>query len=70
VLLGGDPGSDNFIKYDGVVMLEVALLEAWAQDPYYVEVIVPDEQKFFQGKKIVMGLGELFGWVEGGKAVV
>ena len=47
-------------------MLEVALLEAWTQDPYYVEVIVPDEQKFFQGKKIVMGLGELFGWVEGG----
>jgi hypothetical protein len=55
------------------VVLEVASLEAWAQavqDPYYVEVIVPDEQKFFQGKKIVMGLGELFRWVEGGKEVV
>lgn len=39
-------------------------------DPYYIKVIVPDEQKFFQGKKIVMGLSELFGWVEGGKAVV
>lgn len=54
-------------------MLEVAPLEAWAQavqDPYYVEVIVPDEQKFFQSKKIVMGLDELSGWVEGGKAVV
>lgn len=53
-------------------MLEVASLEAWAQavqDPYYVEVIVPDGQKFFQSKKIVMGLDELSGWVEEGKAV-
>jgi len=53
-------------------MLEAASLEAWAQavqDPYHVEVIVPDEQKFFQGTKIVMGLGGIFGW-EGGKAVV
>lgn len=66
MLLGGDPGSDNFIKYDGV-MLEVALLEAWAQDPYYVEVIVLDEQKFFQVKKIVMGLGELFVCWGGGR---
>jgi hypothetical protein len=54
-------------------MLEVASLEAWAQavqDPYYVEVIVSDEQKFFQSKKVVVGLGELSVWVDGGKAVV
>ena len=30
-------------------------------------MILPDEQKFFQGKKIVMRLGKLFGWVEGGR---
>jgi hypothetical protein len=52
------------------VVLEVASLEAWAQavqGPYYVEVIVLDEQKFFQGKKIAIGLGGLFGWMEGGR---
>ena len=38
--------------------------------PFYVEVIVPDEQKFFQGKKIVMRLGKLFGWRGEGSCVI
>ena len=51
-------------------MLEVGIAEdvgAGGPGPLYVEVILPDEQKFFQGKKIVMRLGKLFGWVEGGR---
>ena len=51
-------------------MLEVGIagdVGAGGPGPFYVEVIVPDEQKFFQGKKIVMRLGKLFGWVEGGR---
>ncbi|OCK83541.1 hypothetical protein K432DRAFT_401918 [Lepidopterella palustris CBS 459.81] len=71
--LGLDPSSDSIIKYDGVVQLQVESIEAWGkavQDPYYMDVIVPDEQRFLQRKKIVMGIGELFGWVEGGKSLV
>jgi hypothetical protein len=57
-----------------MVQLQVRSLEAWAEastDEYYTEVIVPDEQKFFVGKKVVMGLvAEVFAGVEGGEALV
>ncbi|KAF2499722.1 hypothetical protein BU16DRAFT_579223 [Lophium mytilinum] len=67
------PG-ENTIQYDGILQLQVPSLEAWAEavkDPFYTDVIVPDEQRFFVGKKMVIGVAaEIFVGMEGGKPLI
>ncbi|KAF2810346.1 uncharacterized protein BDZ99DRAFT_520417 [Mytilinidion resinicola] len=63
--------AESAVQYDGIVQLQVSSLEAWAEavkDPFYTDVIVPGEQHFFTGKKIVLGVvAEVFVGVEWGE---
>ncbi|KAI9833613.1 MAG: hypothetical protein M1819_003566 [Sarea resinae] len=66
-------GGVPILPYDGILELELASYQTWAdmlQDPYYTDVVVHDERKFFDATKIVMGLGFGVVGVEGGRAVV
>lgn len=60
-------------KCDGILELELPSFEVWAdmmKDPYYAEVVVHDERKFFDAKQIVMGVGKSVVPVENGKATM
>ncbi|OQU99376.1 EthD domain-containing protein [Cladophialophora immunda] len=64
---------NNPLGYDGIVQLEIPSLETWGKissDKYYQEVIVPDEQKFFQSAKMVILTGQNYSVVEGGQYVL
>ncbi|OAG35263.1 hypothetical protein AYO21_10534 [Fonsecaea monophora] len=65
--------SNNPLGYDGVVQLQIPSLETWAKissDKYYQDVVVPDEQRFFQAAKMVILTGKNYSVVEGGQYVL
>ncbi|KIW45778.1 uncharacterized protein PV06_04134 [Exophiala oligosperma] len=71
---GTDLGPDNlkFLDFDGVMILELESVEKWhqaIQDPYYAEVIVPDESQHVEKKTSFIGAGKIYKLWENGASV-
>jgi len=52
--LSGDLAKSNIAAYDGFVELpvkDIDCLEQAREDPYYEEVVAPDEEKFFDTQR-------------------
>jgi len=63
---------DKLYHFDGIVEVQVPTWETYTkalEDPYYVEVVRPDEQKFFDEKQLAFSLGFDYLGVEGGQAL-
>ncbi|OCK82072.1 hypothetical protein K432DRAFT_294062 [Lepidopterella palustris CBS 459.81] len=64
-------GGVEVFQCDGILELELPSFQTWIdlmKDPYYADVVVHDERKFFDAKKVVMGIGSSVVPVENGKA--
>ncbi|KAI1618325.1 EthD domain-containing protein [Exophiala viscosa] len=67
-----DPATTS-VPYDGIVQLELPSMETWAKlssDPFYKEVVMPDETKFFETDKVVLVTGRNYSVVENGQFVL
>ncbi|OAL33406.1 hypothetical protein AYO20_07262 [Fonsecaea nubica] len=64
---------DKDLGFDGILEVQVPSWESFRkalEDPYYVEVVRPDEQNFFDEKQMVWSLGSEYIGVDGGKVLV